>query len=192
VATCAGARYHLDVDVSFHETHELPTAVRQGECDAGMVAWPAPAAELSSALLWEEPRVAILPASHPLASAPAPLPLAQLALEPVARWPHLPVELDHYYQGLDTLAPVDQQRRPRVAGLAQALRLVELGRAITFLPSSVAQRFSRPGLAVRPVAGLSPNRMYLIWGHRNNSQELQHLLEICRATTPDAIVNTAS
>ena len=47
--------------------------------------------------------------------------------------------------------------------LAEALRMVELGRAITFVPRSVAERFPRDAVAYRNVAGLSPSRTFVAW-----------------------------
>lgn len=57
---------------------------------------------------------------------------------------------------------------------------MELGKAITFLPQSVAERFRRPHVALRSVAGLSPSRMFLAWRDQATTQELEQFVRTCR------------
>ncbi|MEV6929483.1 LysR family transcriptional regulator [Dactylosporangium sp. NPDC051485] len=184
--TCAGAPLYLDLEVDFHETHELAAAVRQGRCDVCLVAWPVAETGLDSAELWTEPRVAVLHVDHPLASA-GDLKIEDFLAEPVARWPHLPDDLDRFYQGRERVMPgIACSPGPAVTGLAEALRLVELGRTITFLPRSIAHRFGRPKLTVRDVAGLSSSRMFLSWRDRPLAPELENFIEVCRRLAPTA------
>ncbi|MFT4296768.1 MAG: LysR family transcriptional regulator [Micropruina sp.] len=173
------------VEFDFRETHELADAVRRGACDACLVAWPLADPGLASVELWSEPRVALIADTHPLASA-ARLRIDDFLHEPVANWPGLPDELDRYYQGRDTL-PVDAGAAvgPAVHGLAETLRLVELGRAITFLPLSVAERFSRPHLVLRTVSGLSGSRMFLAWRDHGVTSELERFIGACRRLAAD-------
>lgn len=61
---------------------------------------------------------------------------------------------------------------------------------MTFLPRSVAARFQRPGLAVRPVAGLSGSTAMAAWraGSRDPAVAafVQAAVEVARsATGPD-------
>ena len=90
--------------------------------------------------------------------------MADLDREPVVRWPDVPGPLDRYYRGLDQ-GPGSLPGRPgpAAASLLEALRLAELGHGVTFLPRSVAARFQRPGLAARPVAGLSGSTAVAAW-----------------------------
>ncbi|WP_052460820.1 LysR family transcriptional regulator [Microbacterium gorillae] len=176
----ASASEGVRVEVDFRETHELATAVTRGACDACVVAWPITAHGLAWLELWSEPRVAVIPHTHPLATADS-LHVKDLVQEPVARWPHLPEDLDRYYQGRDTLA-VDAASvtGPAVRGLAETLRLVELGKAITFLPQSVAERFQRPQLVARHVTGLSCSRMFLGWRDQPLTPEIEQFIRTCR------------
>jgi len=185
--TCAGAPLHLRVELDFHETHDLAAAVRQGRCDACLVAWPITETGLSSVELWTEPRVGVLPVDHPLASA-GNLKASDFLTEPVARWPHLPEDLNRFYQGREHVTQdLADASGPAVTGLAEALRLVELGRAITFLPRSVADRFARPRLAVREVAGLTPSRMFVGWRDRPFAPEVASFVETCRSLAPRGV-----
>ena len=180
------------IEFDFRETHELASAVLRGACDACLVAWPVTEPGLASLELWSEPRVAVIPDTHPLADTVS-LSANDFLPEPVARWPHLPEELDRYYQGRDAL-PVDADAvaGPPVRGLADVLRLVELGRAITFLPQSVAERFRRPRLVLRTVTDLSPSRMFLAWRDQAVTPELEQFVRTCRRLAASQLVGTSS
>jgi DNA-binding transcriptional LysR family regulator len=179
LAECASTPPYVDLEFDFRETHELAAALRRGECDVCLVAWPVTEAGLDSVQLWTEPRVAVMHAGHPLAAVDD-LRIDDFLAQPVARWPHLPEELDRFYQGRDGALPgAAAGRGPAVTGLAEALRLVELGRAVTFLPRSTALRFGRPALAVRDVAGLSASRMFLGWRDRRRAPELDAFISVC-------------
>jgi len=180
-----GEVHRLHVELDFAETHLLPTAVRQGRCDVCLVAWPiaAPGSTRSNGLesieLWSEPRVAVLPIGHPLAVTEW-VDIDAFAHEPVVRWPQLPAEFDRYYQGRDTLAREPDVQGPPATGLAEALRLVDLHRAVTFLPRSVAHRFARAEITTREVSGLSPSSMYLCWRDRPVNRDLRTFISVCR------------
>lgn len=182
IETASTALPGVEVELAFLQTHEIAEAVVRGRCDAGLVAWPITAPGLVTERLWTETRVAVLSADHPLAEKPH-LTVEDFFDQPVARWPHLPEYLDRHYQGLDD-APATATGiggGPAVADLAEALRLVELGRAITFLPESVAARFDRPRLARRRVdRGLAPDSMFLVWASRTGSSEVRRLVDVCR------------
>lgn len=161
----------LPVRLTFADTHALPSAVRNGIADVALVAGPLDAAGLEVELLREEPRVVVLAADHP-SSAANRLTVEELAAAPVLSWPGLPSRIDRYYRGLDEFpCPDDPPAGPPVADLAEALRLVEMGRGATFLPLSVADRFRRDGLVTRPVDGLAGSTAVLLWraGSRDRS-----------------------
>jgi DNA-binding transcriptional LysR family regulator len=132
----------------------------------------------------------VLPAGHALAGR-GTITMADLDGEPVVRWPGVPVLLDRYYRGLDQ-GPDRQPGRPgpAAASLLEALRLAELGRGVTFLPRSVAARFQRPGLAARPVAGLSGSTAVAAW--RSGSRDpavaafVQAAFEVARSAVSQA------
>ena len=168
------------IDLLLRETHLLPDAVRTGEADACLVAGPVSLAGLDHDLLVTEPRFAVLPADHPLAARDA-LTSAELADDPVARWPHLPMELDDFYQGIASGESVPRSRTAAVAGLAEALRLVELGRAITFLPASVVARFARPGIRAVAVPGLAPSSLAVAWRPASVDPVLAAFVRACAA-----------
>jgi DNA-binding transcriptional LysR family regulator len=166
------------VDLILRETHLLPDAVRTGEADACLVAGPVGLAGLDRDLLVTEERLAVVPADSPLAER-ATLGPADLEGEPVARWPHLPEELDHFYRGGAPGEPAPSDHGVDVGGLAEALRMVELGRAITFLPASVVARFARPGIRAVPVPGLAPSSLVVAWRPASTDPVLATFVRAC-------------
>src|SRR5262249_2348641 len=165
--------------------------VRTGLADVALVAGPCDTSGLDAEELWHEHRVVVLSVGHPLADR-GQLATTDFDDQPVICWPTLPAQLDRYYRGADQL-PAGQPgpAGPSAANLAEALRLVELGRGLTYLPDSVARRFQRPGLIVRPVHGLSGSTALLAWrsGSRDHavaafSQAAFHAAESDRRLSP--------
>lgn len=171
------------VDLLLRETHLLPEAVRTGEADVCLVAGPVALEGLEHDLLLAEPRYAVLAAGHPLAERAA-LTSADLVGEVVARWPHLPADLDHFYRGAAPEEPAPDHGID-VDGLAEALRLVELGRAVTFLPASVVARFARPGIRAVPVDGLAPSTLVVAWRAGSTDPVLAALVLACATWAGD-------
>jgi DNA-binding transcriptional LysR family regulator len=171
---------------------ELTDAVRSGRADAAIVAAPFDGTGLDAHEILREPRVAALPAAHPLAAAasgpaaaePGPataapgLTLRDIDPAEVARWDGVAPALAAFYAGCD---PESDGLRgepggPVVRDLAEALRLIELGRAIAFLPRSVTERYGGRAIAYRTVAGLSPQRLSVVWRQRASSPALAAFL----------------
>jgi DNA-binding transcriptional LysR family regulator len=151
------------VHVVFLDTHQLADAVRAGRADLALITGPHDASGLDWEMVWREERLAILSGQHPLAPAPHPA-LAALHRHPVITWPGVPRQVDRYYRGADRLPDADgAPDGPPATTLAEALRLVELNRGITFLPWSVADRYQRPEIVARPVAALSDSTAILAW-----------------------------
>lgn len=168
------------VDLVLAETPDLVPAVRTGRADACLVAGPVDLKGLDHDLLLSEPRMAVVPRAHPLADR-AGLHPTDLRDEPVLRWPSLPRELDRFYQGLVGDEPSRTVAALQASDLAEALRLVELGRGITFLPTSVVHRF--PGRAVHaiPVLDLPPSRLSIAWRATSRDLALAQLIDHLRA-----------
>ena len=153
------ARYSTDpaarpVAIHLCEWGEQPQLLRRGEADVALVHEPFDRTGLDAETVTVEPRVAAIPAAHPLA-ARDDLRLADLGI------PH--GELRRY------LVPAAAARRG-VHGLAQLLTLVELGELIQLLPESVTTRYPRPGVAYRPVRDAPPAVLAIAWPQQSRSQ----------------------
>ncbi|GGL65130.1 LysR family transcriptional regulator [Streptomyces fumigatiscleroticus] len=130
--------------------HEQPRLLRLGEADAALVHEPFDRAGLDSETLLVEPRVAALAAAHPLAARDR-LGVADLGLDP-----------GDLYRFLD-------EARHHSRDLAQLLTLVALGRAVTLLPVSVADRYPRPGVVYRPVPDAPLAVLTIAWPQQSRS-----------------------
>jgi DNA-binding transcriptional LysR family regulator len=153
------ARYSTDpaarpVAIHLCEWGEQPQLLRQGEADAALVHEPFDHTGLDAETVTVEPRVAAIPAAHPLAARDE-LRLADLGI------PH--GELRRY------LDPEAAARRG-MHGLAQLLTLVELGELVQLLPESISVRYPRPGVAYRPVPDAPPAVLVIAWPQQSRSQ----------------------
>ncbi|MBO8195502.1 LysR family transcriptional regulator [Streptomyces oryzae] len=164
-------------------TDELVPRLRDGRADVALIQVPFDATGLDHEELIREPRVVALPSGHPLAAEDL-LTLADLRGEPIARWAGESPEVDAYYRGYDPESAYEEgdTTGPVVSDLAEALRLIELGRAVTFLPTSVARRFDGRAIAFRSVADLSPSRLVIAWAEESRSRALAAFVRTATAT----------
>jgi DNA-binding transcriptional LysR family regulator len=144
------------------------TALRTGELDLSLLRPPYGADELTGidlVDLWSEPRVAVLPANHPLANHDT-ISFDQLAGETFARVP-------------DAVSPTwlafwqVAERRPNgrasrladeiVDSVEEMLTMVAAGRAISLTHESVGRFYTRPSVRFVPVHDISPSMLALGW-----------------------------
>ncbi|WP_026402467.1 LysR family transcriptional regulator [Actinomadura rifamycini] len=159
------------------EPDALPVAVRlcgwgdqtrllhTGEADAALIGEPFDRTGLDTEPVSAEPRVAALPAAHPLAARDRTA-LADLALPGVE--PSRPDGLRRFLDGI--------VERHGVRDLPHLLKLVELGEVVTLLPASVAARYPRPGVAYRPVPDAPPAVLVIAWPRQSRSRAVAALV----------------
>jgi len=154
--------------------------LRDGRADVALLRTPFDQQRLDLEPLVTEPRVAVLPAAHRLADRRR-LRLADLAGEPTPYWPGTDAATDAYWSGrdpeshgwsgprnLERLAQVPGDR-PVAGDIAQLLQVVALGQAVAYLPLSVAEQYAREGVVSRPVSGLSPSTVAVVWPESSRS-----------------------
>jgi len=140
---------------------EQERALRSGNADVALSYYPFDERDVDSEPLFTEPHVAVLPAAHALARRPW-LRLSDLENEP------LPAGTDAVVRVGGTGLP----RRPapqQVHDLAQLLKLVEIGQLCAILPLSVAERYPRPEIAVRPIVDAPPAVLSVGWPEASRS-----------------------
>jgi DNA-binding transcriptional LysR family regulator len=157
------ARYAADpaslpVTIRLCEWGEQPQLLRRGEADAALVHEPFDDTGLDAEPLITEPRIAALPATHPLAARDR-VRLVDLGL---------PTEPGHPTAFRRYLTPAADEHRVR--DIPQLLTLVELGELIQVLPESVAARYPRPGVAYRPVPDAPPLTLAIAWPQQSRSR----------------------
>ena len=147
-------------------------AVRSGAADVAILRTPFDQRGLDTELLLTEPRVAVLPARHPLAER-SRLCRADLAADPMPHWagPPDPVAAA-YWTGADTPGAPEGTRPPgpEINDLSQLLDAVRLGGAVAYVPASVAAQNLAADLAFVPVTGLSPSEVAAAWPAASRSR----------------------
>lgn len=140
----------VTVEVRRVEWDDQAEAILDGRVDLAYVRAPIAADGLSVQPLFTEPRMAALPAGHPLADRPA-LTTADLAAH--AEVLHLCVRTGTDAAG--SPAP------SAVRTVEEKLEYVAAGRGITYLPLSATLLYRRPDVVYRPVADLPPDQVAL-------------------------------
>ncbi|WP_410571678.1 LysR family transcriptional regulator [Amycolatopsis sp. cmx-4-61] len=144
---------------------EAADMLRDGRGDVALVAAPFDRTGLDVEQVHAEPRVAAQPRGREATT------LAEVLARPAVTWPGVDERLDAYYRARDR-APAGAppaKHGPPAKDLAEALRLVELGQAVTFLPESVARRYPREGVAYRRIDGLGEARWQVAWPSSSRS-----------------------
>jgi DNA-binding transcriptional LysR family regulator len=158
----------LDLEMVRTSWDDQVTMLRDGRIDLSLVRLPTELQGLSTEPLLTEPRVAALPASHPLAGQ-ATLSLADLAALDLLQDPAAVPEwrTERLRQGL---APAPAGDTPRPRAVEEKLEHVAAGRGVAVLPASTARFYQRPDVIYRPVTGLAPNEVVLAWvPHRTSA-----------------------
>jgi DNA-binding transcriptional LysR family regulator len=145
-------------------------AVRGGTADVAILRTPFDQRGLDTELLLTEPRVAVLPAGHPLAARPE-LRRADLAGEPMPRWAGQPDPAAHaYWTGTDIPSPAEAPPGPEINDLSQLLDAVTLGNAVAYVPVSAADQHRSADLVFVPVSDLRPSEVMAAWPDTSRSR----------------------
>jgi DNA-binding transcriptional LysR family regulator len=197
-----------DIVAAYHTTSpELPQAeavvcgwgepaemLRDGRADAGLLRSPFDGRGLDLEPLLTEPRVVALASGHRLARRQR-LRRADLAGEPVPRWPGADEATTAYWTGRDPASMADTWPEPEgepapdagpvVGDIAQLLEAVALGQAVAFLPASVADRYTRADVTYRPVADVSPSTVAVAWPETSRSPAVAAFVQAAIDLTAD-------
>jgi DNA-binding transcriptional LysR family regulator len=158
------------IEVTLCGWGEQVQLLREGRADVALVYYPQERIderELDSETLLEEPQVAALGASHPLASRSV-LRVADLEVDYV-RTP-----------GTVIWRPrrAGQSAPPRIGDMSQLLKLVELDQLVALLPASVAARFGRPQIVYHPVHDAPPASLAVVWPRSSRSLATAALVRV--------------
>jgi DNA-binding transcriptional LysR family regulator len=158
LAACARDPHALPVRILFRT--DRVKALHDGHADAALLFHPADDLHgLDTEPLITEPRMAVLPAAHPLADRTA-LTMADLSGEPL----HDPAV-------------------PEPASLTELMQLIALGQRVAVVPASVA-RSARPDLVAVPVTDAPPVTLLLGWPAHSTSPAVAALARAVRTTCP--------
>ncbi|GAA0615448.1 LysR family transcriptional regulator [Kribbella sandramycini] len=167
----------IDVEVLRTSTADQVQVLHDGRADVSIVRLPIDQRALTLRPLYEEPRLAILPAHHRLAGKPS-IEISDLAEEhllqhpdQVPEWRDLPREPRH--------RPI-----PALNSVEEKLEHVAAGRGISILPSSVAAFYHRPDITAVPLTDLPPNKVALAWLATRRSPLIQTFVTLTKSLTP--------
>jgi DNA-binding transcriptional LysR family regulator len=140
--------------------HDQVEVLRDGRADVAFVHLPVDESGLVLTPVRAEPRLAVLPADHPLAQR-ATVSITELADDPVIRQ----AGADPTWEAFHNVDPRPDGRHPRpgpeVHNIEEKLEQVAAGRAISFVPASAAAMYGRPGVVYVPVDDIPPIQICL-------------------------------
>ncbi|HEX6351603.1 LysR family transcriptional regulator [Actinophytocola sp.] len=151
----------LPVELLLGGRHEQPRQLRDGRADVALLPTPFDERGLDFEPLLTEPRLVALAANDPLA-AQTGLRLADLAGRSLPDG--APAD-----QGYSTGPTTRAATHGPVSDLTQIFKLVELGSIVCFLPTSVTERYRRPGIVYLPVSDLEPATLTVAWPQDSHS-----------------------
>jgi DNA-binding transcriptional LysR family regulator len=155
--------------------------------DAALLRLPFPGQDsLRIEVLLTEPRWVVLPAAHPLAARDQIL-FRDLWDEPFVAAPTETGWWRDYW-----LAASERQGHPvRIGAVTDQpdtwLTAIANGDGIALAPESAARYYARPGITYRPVTGVSPSQVGVVWPPANDTNPVvQDFVRCCLDNKPPA------
>lgn len=165
--------------------HDQVDVLHDGRADVAFVHLPIEEKELSIWPVRSEPRLAVLPAGHPVA-AQEEATIADLADDPVV----LQRGASDAWQAFHNVDPRPDGRRarrgPEVDNIEEKLEQVAAGRAVSFVPASAAAAYVKPGVSYVPVSDIPPIQICLACSAARRSGLIDAFVRAVRATVPGA------
>ncbi|KAA2266481.1 LysR family transcriptional regulator [Solihabitans fulvus] len=163
IAAFTGRRPDWRVDLRQTDWSEPSAGLADGRVDVALLRLPFPGQDRSNvAVLLTEPRWVALAESHPLAAL-ARIPFRDLWDEPFVAAPQETGEWRDYWLATDERDGTE----PRIGTVTRTtdewLTAIANGYGVALAPESCARFYPRPGVAYRPVTGVSPSRVAVAW-----------------------------
>jgi DNA-binding transcriptional LysR family regulator len=177
LATVLGERYGRGLAFRQFSWTDPTAGLAGGEADAAFVWLPLPdAGRFRWHVIRTERRWVLMPAAHPLAQRPTVM-LADLQDEPFVALPAEAGVLRSYW-----LADDERDRPATVAAEAsgpdEKVEAVAAGAGLCLVAEGNVELYRRPGLAARPVTGLSPARLAIAWAANDTRERLHRLIRL--------------
>jgi DNA-binding transcriptional LysR family regulator len=167
---------HPDLTVELLRTSwdDQVEVLHDGRADMSIVRLPIDQQGLTVRALFDEARVAMLPADHRLAGKPS-IGISDLADEhllqdpdAVPEWRDIAVELRNGRPG----------RVPAFHSVEEKLEHVAAGNGISVLPLSTSNFYTRPDVVRVPIEDIGPNQVCLAWSAARRSRTIGDFAEI--------------
>jgi DNA-binding transcriptional LysR family regulator len=181
----AAARPGVEVSLRNISIDEPSGGVATGEADVSIVWLPFRSERLAIEPLYDDPRLAVLPADHPLAERDT-LHIADILDEPFPWVEGLdPVALEFW-----TLGGYRAGRPPKIGahvfGFEEILASIRAGKAIAAVPASISGSLPFADVVVRPVADLPPATVALCWRPHEPNPLVEAFVEVARGLSERA------
>ncbi|NGO06496.1 LysR family transcriptional regulator [Streptomyces sp. HC44] len=155
-----------------------PTAgLASGETDVAIAWLPVPDSGLSWKVVSEEERWVALPRGHRLSRFDV-VPFADFAGEPVIALPLSAGPLRDFW-----LAAAERTRPARIAAEAETaeetFEAVASGLGVVLVAAGNAGIYERDDIAFRPVSGLSPSRLAVVWRTADERKAVRTFVDAC-------------
>jgi DNA-binding transcriptional LysR family regulator len=147
-----------EVRTLYLEPHELRAALLEHRVDAAVARLPFPTGQLDVTVLYDEPRVLVVPTDHRLAGKES------VTLDDIADEP-LPRTLDPAWNAFWRIDPRPDGRPapdgPLVKAVEDKIELIAGGQAVAIIPASAPISSLRPDLTTIPLEGVEPSHVAL-------------------------------
>jgi DNA-binding transcriptional LysR family regulator len=157
--------------------HDATAGLGGSEVDVAIAWLPVPAERLSWRVVATEERWVALPAGHRLASSSS-VSLADLADEPFIALPAAAGALRRFW-----LAAGERSGEPRVVAEAETaeetFEAVASGLGVTLLAAGNVEIYRRDDVVCRPVRGLSPSELAVVWRTRDSRDAIRVFVDAC-------------
>jgi DNA-binding transcriptional LysR family regulator len=144
--------------------------VRAGESDATLVRSPDDISGLDSDLVHSNPRVALLPSAHPLATRRM-IERAELDGETIPVWSGHTPEQTAYWTATD-LVRHGWKPGPTVSDAAQYAACIRLGDTVGFVAADLLPEMVLTGISVVQVADISASELRIAWSESATSRDI--------------------
>jgi DNA-binding transcriptional LysR family regulator len=161
-----------------------PTAgLAAGNVDAAFLRLPVTSPGLELAPLTSEPRVAVLPAWHPLAGRES-IAIRDLIDEHWLQMPGSDRIWRDFWLATAHRGGVAPLLGPEVRTIDEQLAATATGGYVSLAPASVASSYLRPGISYVPVAGIEPSAVAIGWRRGDQRESVRRFVTSARALAP--------
>jgi DNA-binding transcriptional LysR family regulator len=179
VRALAAAHPELTIEVMRTSWADQTDVLRDGRADVSYVRLPVDQSGLKVTVLFDEPRVVVVPADHRLAGKPE-VHLADLAGESLLQ------PADAVPEWLALTGDTAPLHTPVALAVEEKLEHVAAGRGIVVLPLSTATFYQRQDVTSAVVADIGPSRVALAWDATRRSRLIHEFAGCAAAHLPPA------
>lgn len=162
IGAFAGESGELRVETRTADFTDPSAGLGDSHVDAAFVRPPISSSDLELEALMSEPRVAVLPAAHPLAARDR-LAIAELLSEPWLQMPPADRAWHDFWLATEHRGGAEPLLGPEVRTVDDQLAATAAGGYVSLTAESVAAFYPRPGIAYVPVDDIGPSEVAIAW-----------------------------